>query len=78
MIVFAAGNKYQALTINEVNGIWYIFGRRMVKSSGKLTRTAQNYNVGPIEPVEVKEIESSIPEVNPMDDFNYVGSKHHY
>ena len=58
MIVFAAGNKYSAVEIKLVDGNYCILGRRMVKTTGKFTRNFDTYDVGPIEPVEVKEEEA--------------------
>lgn len=66
MIVFAAGNKYEASKIesmkcgpHKIGGpdrvLWYVSGKRWIKSKGKFSTNDLIHCVGEIEPVEVKE-----------------------
>lgn len=60
MIVFAAGNKFDASKISSSDRgcgrvLWYVHGKRWIKSKGHFSSNALIHCVGEGEPVEIKE-----------------------
>ena len=58
MIVFAAGNKFEATKVHSsvrLDGrtIWYVDGKRWIKSKGKFSTNALQHCVGEGQPVEI-------------------------
>jgi hypothetical protein len=59
-IVFAAGNKFEATDVRSSvrsNGqtLWYVCGKRWIKSKGHFSSNALIHCVGEGKPVEIKE-----------------------
>ncbi len=59
MVVFAAGNKFEASKIesmlrNDGRTLWYVHGKRWIKSKQKFSTNELIHCVGEIEPVEVE------------------------
>jgi hypothetical protein len=62
MIIFAAGNKYDASEVRKsvrLDGrtLYYVVGNRWIKSKGHFSSNALIHYVGEAEPVEIKEDE---------------------
>jgi len=62
MIVFAAGNYYQASEVSQMvrhDGLvlFYVHGRRWIKSRQKFSGNGLIHCVGEVEPVEVEKVQ---------------------
>ncbi|MDB5584854.1 MAG: hypothetical protein JWR80_10030 [Bradyrhizobium sp.] len=63
-IVFAAGNKFEATEVrssvrSDGRTLWYVVGKRWIKSKGKFSTNALIHYVGEGKPVEIKEEEAA-------------------